>query len=179
MRDIRASTTSSQPFYTTLSGSGIGYYFPKASKPDGYPKYGSWADVETFCQQLGGHIPSIHSDGQVNHISGVFQAMIPWYFANVEPRIAVGLPLSTSAVKTAWVDGTALDWGGATVTAAGKFPHLNLITGQLGQHENFANWYGILNGTILPFVCAGEVLLVISCLGSFWLAVCFASSTLA
>lgn len=152
MRDIKASTT--------LSGPNTMYYFQSAQSANvgyGYPKYGTWADAEAFCVQLGGHLPSIHSDIQVQHLSGVLRALFPWYFGSVENRVMVGLPMSTSANKTAWLDGTALDWPGATAMQAGRSPHLNIATGLLGQHDHYPNWYGIRNGTILPFACAGKV----------------------
>lgn len=108
-------------FVKSYSGSGIVYLWPYSSRQAPvhevrrHHQLANAGDAENFCVMLGGHLPSIHSLAQADHVSGVFRTLWPQYAVTLNPWVAVGLPISGTPTYNLnlWSDYSALDYPGA------------------------------------------------------------------
>lgn len=135
-------------FLKSYADNGVAYLWPyinrewPAAHITGLSPVGSVADGDNYCVMLGGHLPSIHTPAQADHLSGVYRALWPWCALTINPFVLVGMPtpaLPSQYELNLWSDYTALDYPGAGghYNGGSKGGLDTSTTGQLVLHA----WY--------------------------------------
>lgn len=129
-------------FYRSFAADGIAYLWPYLGRQRPMGTHGVLA-ADNYCSMLGGHLPSIHSLGHVEHLSGVYAALWPVHQLS-DSRLLVGLPLPEMPTSSLglWSDYSPMTWPGAGVCS---WPwnmqgFLNTaVTGQLGYNDAWSS----------------------------------------
>lgn len=162
--------------YSSYSGSGTRYKWLWSAFDSG-PLTADPATAEFQCQLLGGHLPSLHSQSQAEHLLGVLNALWPrhnglWYqegrarnvlwlgfFAHLSvgeyvgyvPWVNDGSGYNYSNITNTWSDYSAADWPGIGGWSPGSYEGRALT---LAANNITMETFGMYRGDWRPYACA-------------------------